>query len=126
MCRSATRAGLGEIHCHLDMPREALVTKFKPYSRREFRRRFAHWARRNARLIAVLTAGLVVLLAVEPFLLVGVGASGPVSWWLLGAGQAGIVGLYMHLLHNAFLANDREAIWHLRGAWGEDNTRSEL
>lgn len=30
------------------------------------------------------------------------------------------------MLHAAFLANDREAIWHLRGAWGEDNTRSEL
>jgi hypothetical protein len=37
-----------------------------------------------------------------------------------------MVALYVHLLHNAFLANDRDAIRHLRGAWGEDNTRSEL
>jgi len=29
-------------------------------------------------------------------------------------------------LQAAFLAHDREAIWHLRGAWGEDNTRNEL
>ncbi|WP_166389739.1 nuclease-related domain-containing protein [Nocardioides ochotonae] len=26
----------------------------------------------------------------------------------------------------AFLAHDAEAIWHVRGAWGEDNTRDEL
>jgi hypothetical protein len=106
--------------------REALVTRYRPYSRREFRRRFANWARRNVRLIAGLTAGLAVLVAVETFLLVGVGRPGPVSWWLLGIAQAGMVALYLHLLHNAYLANDREAIRHLRGAWGEDNTRSEL
>lgn len=102
------------------------MTKYHPYSRREFRRRFAGWARSNAWLITWLTAGLGVLLAAETFLLIGVGTPGPVSWWLLGAVQAGMVALYLHLLHNAFLANDREAIRHLRGAWGEDNTRSEL
>jgi len=36
-----------------------------------------------------------------------------------------MVALYLHLLHNAFLT-DRETIRHLRGAWGEDNTCSEL
>jgi hypothetical protein len=102
------------------------VTKYKPYSRREFRRRFVSWVRRNIQLVAGLTAGLLLILAFETFVLVGVGTSGPVSWWLLGAVQAGMVALYLHLLHNAFLANDREAIGHLRGAWGEDNTRSEL
>jgi len=102
------------------------VTKYKPYSRREFRRRFATWAQRNVWLIAGLTAGLVVLLGFETFVIVVIGTPGPFSWWLLGAGQAGMVAVYLHLLHNAFLANDREAIWHLRGAWGEDNTRSEL
>ncbi|WP_231252646.1 nuclease-related domain-containing protein [Nocardioides furvisabuli] len=33
---------------------------------------------------------------------------------------------YLHLLHTAFMAHDSEAIWHVRGAWGEDNTRDEL
>ena len=33
---------------------------------------------------------------------------------------------YLHALQSAFLASDGEAIWHLRGAWGEENTRSEL
>jgi hypothetical protein len=32
----------------------------------------------------------------------------------------------LHLLHTAFLAHDGDAIRHVRGAWGEDNTRSEL
>src|SRR4051794_11672334 len=80
--------------------REAFVTKYKPYSRREIRRRLARRARRNIWLIAGLTAGLVVLLAVETFLLVGVGTPGPVSWWLPGAVQVGMVVLYLHLLHN--------------------------
>ena len=102
------------------------MTKYHPYSRRQFRHRFASWVSRNSWLIAGLTAGLVVLLAVETFLLVGIGTPDPVSWWLLGAVQAGMVALYLHLLHKAFLANDGEAIRHLRGAWGEDNTRSEL
>lgn len=102
------------------------MTKYKPYSRRELRRRLVRWVRSNIQLIAGLSAGLVLLLAVETFLLVGVGTPGPGSWWLLGAVQVGVVALYLHVLHNAFLANDREAIRHLRGAWGEDNTRSEL
>jgi hypothetical protein len=84
------------------------VTKFKPYPRREFRRRFAGWAGRNAWLITGLTAGLTVLLVVETLLLVGVGTPGPMSWWLLGAMQAGMIAIYLHVLHNAFLANDRE------------------
>ena len=33
---------------------------------------------------------------------------------------------YLFLLYSGFLAFDGEAIWHVRGAWGEDNTRSEL
>jgi hypothetical protein len=48
------------------------------------------------------------------------------TWWLIGALQVGIVAAYLHLLHMAFLANDGDAMRHVRGAWGEDNTRSEL
>lgn len=102
------------------------MTKYKRYSRRVLRRRLVRWVKNNLQLIARLSVGLVLLLAVETFLLVGVGTPGPGSWWLLGAVQVGVVALYLHVLHNAFLANDREAVRHLRGAWGEDNTRSEL
>lgn len=37
-----------------------------------------------------------------------------------------MVAAYLHLLHTAFLAHDAEGLWHVRGAWGEDNTRDEL
>jgi hypothetical protein len=103
MVRTATQTHSREIHCLPKAPREAFVNKYKPYSRREFRHRFASWARHNAWLIAGLTAGLMVLLAVETILLVGVGTPGPVSWWLLGAVQAGMIALYLHVLHNAIL-----------------------
>jgi hypothetical protein len=47
-------------------------------------------------------------------------------WWLLGALPVALLAVYLHLLHTAFLALNPRAIHHLRGAWGEDNTRSEL
>ncbi|MBS2937328.1 hypothetical protein KDN32_06195 [Nocardioides sp. J2M5] len=33
---------------------------------------------------------------------------------------------FLHLLNTAVLAHEPRAIHHLRGSWGEDNTRSEL
>ncbi len=102
------------------------MTKYKPYSRREFQRRLSVWLQRNLRLVAALTLGLIGLLAVVTVLLVVVATPTAFTWWLLGVFQAGMIGGLLHLLHAAFLANDGEAIWHLRGSWGEDNTRSEL
>ena len=102
------------------------MTKYRPYSRREFRHRFLQWSRSNLMLIALLTAGVVGLLAFEWFLLTVVMTPNAFTWWLLGVIDATMVGVYLHLLHAAFLANDGQAIWHLRGAWGEENTRSEL
>ena len=46
--------------------------------------------------------------------------------WLLGAIPTGMLAAYLHIVHLAFLAHDAEAIRHVRGAWGEDNTRDEL
>lgn len=67
-------------------------------------------------MLIALTSGLLLLAQpVSPF-----------RWWLLGALQTGLVATYLHLLHTAFLAHDANAIRHVRGAWGEDNTRSEL
>lgn len=47
-------------------------------------------------------------------------------WWLLGALQAVVVAVGLHLTNAAFLAHEREAVWQLRGAWGEEATRDEL
>lgn len=102
------------------------MTKYQPFSRREFRRRLLQWSRRNLLLIALLTAGVVGLLTLEFFLFTVVMTPNAFTWWLLGVLQTTLVAVLLHLLHAAFLANDGQAIWHLRGAWGEDNTRSEL
>jgi hypothetical protein len=40
--------------------------------------------------------------------------------------QTAVVGAALHLINTAFLAHEREAIWQLRGAWGEEATRDEL
>ncbi|NYD43233.1 hypothetical protein [Nocardioides panaciterrulae] len=69
---------------------------------------------------------MVTLSAAETFLVTVLLTPTAFTWWLLGVFQATLVAAYLHILHSAFLATDREAIWHLRGAWGEDNTRSEL
>jgi hypothetical protein len=102
------------------------MTKYRPFSRREFRRRFLQWSRRNLLLIALLTTGVFGLMACEFFLFTVVMTTNAFTWWLLGVVQTTMVAIYLHVLHAAFLANDGQAIWHLRGAWGEENTRSEL
>lgn len=102
------------------------MTKYQPYSRRVWRRLFGTWVRSNLALIVGITAGVIVLIAAETVVFTVILTPNSFTWWLLGLFQATVIGLYLHMLHAAFLASDREAIWHLRGAWGEDNTRSEL
>ncbi|HET8718147.1 MAG TPA: nuclease-related domain-containing protein [Nocardioidaceae bacterium] len=102
------------------------MTKYKPYSRRELQHGFGTWVRRNTKVIALLTVGAIGLLALEIFLLVILGPAAAWSWYTLGVTHAVVVAAYLYLLQTAFLAHDRAAIFHLRGAWGEDNTRSEL
>lgn len=99
--------------------------KFDPYSRRELRRLRAVYLRRNRALVVIAVVVLAALLAFETFVIMFV-LSGPVGWYLLGAVHAGLVAAGLHLFHTGHLAFDRDAINHVRGAWGEDNTRSEL
>ena len=102
------------------------MPKHHPYSRLEFRRRLRVWLRRNIKLVAGTAVGLVASVAmVTGLLLVTMPASAFRSWFL-GVLQAGVVATYLHVLYAAFLAHDSYAIRHVRGAWGEDNTRSEL
>ena len=102
------------------------MTKYRPYSRRVFQRRFAHWAKQNVKIVLALTAGVVGLVAVVTFGLTVLLPTTALTWWLLGVFQATMMAIYIHFLHAGFLAHDGEAIRHLRGAWGEENTRSEL
>jgi hypothetical protein len=97
-----------------------------PYSRRALRQRRDDWLRRNAKLITILTVGAITVFAFITVLLLQTMPSTSFTWWLLGVMQACVVAAYLSMLYSAFLAFDGEAIWHVRGAWGEDNTRSEL
>jgi hypothetical protein len=74
-----------------------------------------------------MALGAAALLAFETALIVMLGPdSQAVRGYLLGLLHMGIVGAFVFLANSAFVAHDREAILHVRGAWGEENTRSEL
>jgi hypothetical protein len=85
------------------------MARFSPYPRREYGRIFRAWARRNLKALALVGVGVIVLLAVETALILVVPASS-FRWWLLGALQAAIVAVGLHLTNAAFLAHEREAI----------------
>lgn len=102
------------------------MAKYLPYPRREFRRLYRQWVKRNWKVVLALTAGAIASLAAItiPFLMLG--GAGAFSYYVLGLMHAVVVASYLALAHSAFLAHERDAIRHLRGAWGEENTRSEL
>ncbi len=94
------------------------------YPARQLKRRRNEWMRRNATMVALVVVGVVVLGVVVSLILLTVPM--PVRLYALGLTHAGLIAAALHLLNSAFLANDQEAMWQMRGAWGEDNTRSEL
>lgn len=102
------------------------MPKNHPYSRLEFRRRLLAWLRRNLKLVACTAVGLVASVALVTWLLLATMPASTFRSWFLGVLQTGVVATYLHVLYAAFLAHDADAIRHVRGAWGEDNTRSEL
>jgi hypothetical protein len=105
---------------------DRLMPKYLPFSRRELRSRFATWAKKNWRTIGIFGVGLLLLLALETYLLLGLGERAAWKWYVLGIVHAGVVAAFLYALGGTFIAHDREAIFHLRGAWGEENTRDEL
>ena len=101
--------------------------KTKPYSRRELNILRREWLKRNHGIVAWLVAGTFILLTVELGTIVLLWRSNDsVKWYVLGVLQAGTVAAALHLLSSSFLAHERDAIVQLRGAWGEENTRTEL
>lgn len=101
------------------------MSKYLPYSRRALRTMFKAWARHNRRLLALMAIAMVALLALET-LMIGLLWHLPGRGYVLGLMHAGIVAAFIQVVAVTFLASRREAIWHLRGAWGEENTREEL
>ena len=52
--------------------------------------------------------------------------SSPLKWYVIGIAHAALVILLQQMMVWSFVAHHGEAIAHLRGAWGEDNTRDAL
>ncbi|WP_141014955.1 nuclease-related domain-containing protein [Nocardioides sambongensis] len=102
------------------------MTRFAPYPRRAYSNLFKAWARRNKKSLALLTFGLLVLLAFETAVILTLFPDGRFQWWFLGGLQAALIATALHFVNAAFLAHERQAIWQLRGAWGEEATRDEL
>lgn len=101
------------------------MSRYKPFSRRILKGRFTTWLAGHKQMVAVIVLGALALLAFETVIILNV-FHGPFRWYLLGLTHAGLCAALAHLLHTSFLAHDRQAILQMRGAWGEENTRSEL
>lgn len=80
--------------------------------------------RRNARLVVLVVGGTLILGGI--FTALALTVPMPARLYVFGLVHAGLIATLLHLLNSAFLAHDQEAVWQMRGAWGEDNTRSEL
>lgn len=102
------------------------AVKHRPHSRRVLGDRFDSWQARNRRklLIAASVAIVTLVLTSAPFLVGGV--DWPALWYVVGAVHAAIVGGLVWMMNASFLAHDQEAIRHVRGAWGEENTSETL
>lgn len=101
------------------------MAKVRSYPARELRRRRRAWMGRNVGILAVVSSG-TLLLGATVSVLIAWTSEGQLQAYVLGALHVGLISVALHLVNAAFLANDSVAIHHLRGAWGEDNTRSEL
>jgi hypothetical protein len=102
------------------------MARYRPYSRRVLRQRLWNWLAAFAKELVL--AGLVVvgIIASEAFLLLGLGAPGPLQWFLFGSISTLLVLALVAGLGLSFLVSDPVAIHQVRGAWGEENTRDEL
>lgn len=100
------------------------MRSFQPFPRRELKRLRRRWLRRNLGIVAFLLVGFVLAAALISVPLAT--SDLPVRWYVIGLLHAGLVAAALHLVNSAFMAHEAAAIWQLRGAWGEDNTRSEL
>src|SRR4051812_11854984 len=85
---------------------ERTVSKFKPYSRLELRRRRREWSRRYWLVVTGVAVGVAVMLAIASAAVIA-SISGAARWYLLGAVHAGLLAAGLHLLQSAFFAHDR-------------------
>lgn len=99
----------------------------RPYSRRVLDQLFQDWSKSNRRVLSAAAAVIIVAVAVLTVVMVVVPDDpGALSWYLLGVSHAALIASLVFAVHYLFIVHSPRAIHHVRGAWGEDNTRSEL
>jgi hypothetical protein len=102
------------------------MAKQQPYSRRELTRLRNDWLRRKRGMVAVVVAIALGVLALVTAAAVAFMGDSRLTWYVLGLVHAAGIGICLHSLNAAFLAGERDAMRHLRGAWGEENTSTVL
>ncbi len=102
------------------------MARFTPFSRRSLSRQRRAWARRNALWLVSAAVAVAGLAALVTGLILWTWSDAAWRWYLVGFLHAALIGAALHLMEAAFFAHTREAISHLRGAWGEENTTDEL
>lgn len=100
------------------------MRSFQPFPRREYNRLRRLWLRRNWGIVAFLLVGFALMAALVSVPIANTDL--PIRWYVIGLFHAGLLAAALHLVNSAFLAHEGAAVWQLRGAWGEENTRSEL
>lgn len=99
--------------------------KYAPYSRRELRRQRKDWLRRNLVLVACFAAGTFAILVLLTVCLLAV-PHPSIRWYAIGTAHVALGAMAFHLVNTAFVAHTGGAVHQIRGAWGEEATRSEL
>ncbi|GAA1139723.1 nuclease-related domain-containing protein [Nocardioides aquiterrae] len=103
-----------------------MARRYAPYSRREMRRIQRAWGRRNWRRLTVVTVVFVGIVAIVTAIFVVIFPPSGARSYVLGFLHAAMAATYFWYMTVGVLASDPDAIRHLRGAWGEENTREEL
>ena len=102
------------------------MAKHQPYSRRELEDLRKAWFTERRGLVAWTVAVVFGVLVVVSVVLVALWGSSRPTWYVLGVTHAVLIAIGVHFWNSAFLANNRDSMRHLRGAWGEENTTMEL
>ncbi len=100
------------------------MSKAKSYPSRELRRLRLRWLARNKRPLLVAAGFFVVAAGGATWC--GYVLSSAGSWYVIGLIHASMTAAFLRLTNSAILAHEPRAVFQMRGAWGEDNTRSEL
>lgn len=76
--------------------------------------------------VLVFLVALVALIVLETWVLAVLGLPSDQRWYLTGFLHAVVAACVLGGIGVSFLVHEREAVWKVRGAWGEDFTREEL